>query len=450
MKIKIFFRHLIQLVIAVGLIYLFVTQDYAQAPRPFFTWVGWLDPFMGVVGLIQKNWPLLSLLSLGALLLAVYASRLFCGWFCPVGTVLDLLAIGKRLLRWGELRPDIKPKKYLNYIRWALFGAVAGLIFSKWLVILIMNPLVLWPREIFRLTSGLIPWSLGGIVILGLLTFPRFWCRYLCPTGSLLNLASRLQIKKYIIGAECKHCGVCFRKCPMQNIGPELQFGPDCLHCGQCTQSCPVHCITKQNAAQKITDEGRRDFLVGASVGLGSLAITSISQATILKPAALTPKRWPRLLRPPGSLGEEALATTCNRCGQCLQVCPTKALIPAGLEANLSGLWTPRFVPRRGRCMFCMACGQVCPTKALTPVPVETVRLGTPEIDHSTCLAWSKGIQCLLCVETCPKFAIQIDPQQHPVIDFKKCTGCGSCEAHCPVEGSAVILTYAGETRRNS
>lgn len=200
----------------------------------------------------------------------------------------------------------------------------------------------------------------------------------------------------------------------------------------------------------KITDEGRRDFLVGASVGLGSLAIATISKATIVKSAApaLTPKRWLRLLRPPGALDEEALTATCTRCGQCLQVCPTKVLVPAGLEAKLVGLGTPRFVPRRGRCMFCMACGQVCPTKALIAVPVETVRLGTAEINRSKCLAWAEGTRCLLCVETCPKFAIKIDPRQHPVIDLQKCIGCGSCEAHCPVDGSAVLLTHVGETRR--
>jgi MauM/NapG family ferredoxin protein len=213
-------------------------------------------------------------------------------------------------------------------------------------------------------------------------------------------------------------------------------------------QSCPARSIAERKTDLKITDESRRDFLIGASLGLGSLAIATVSKTTLVKPATLTPKRWQRLLRPPGALAEEEFFTVCTRCNQCLQVCPTKVLVPAGLEAGLAGLGTPRFIPRKGRCMLCMACGQVCPTKALIPVPFETVRLGTAVINHSKCLAWAKGTRCLLCVETCPKFAIQIDERQHPVIDLQKCIGCGSCEAHCPVEGSAVILTNVGETRR--
>jgi ferredoxin-type protein NapF len=448
MKIKHTSRRIIQLIIAIALTYLFLIQDWKLAPSPYFTWSGWFDPLMGFAVLIVNHWPLLIILSLAGVLLALYASRFFCGWFCPVGAILDLLADGKRLIHWREQTPGINIKKWLNYIRWVLFGGAIGLILSKWFIALMINPLVLWPREIHRLTSGLIPWTLVGMITFGLLTFPRFWCRYICPAGSLLNLISRISKKRYIIGDGCKNCELCVSSCPVQNIGPQLQIGDDCLHCGQCEYSCPVHCIDKRNSVKNSINEVRRDFLVGTAAGLGTLAIAIINKTLKVEAAGLTPKRWPRLLRPPGALGEKALATTCNRCGQCLQVCPTKVLIPSGLEAKLSGLWTPRFVPRLGRCMFCMACGQVCPTQALVPVPVQTVKLGRPTIDHTKCLAWANHTKCLLCAETCPTFSIRIDSSERPVIDLERCNGCGSCEAHCPVEGSAVILTYVGETRR--
>lgn len=463
MQRKRYVRLTVQLGLAAGLTYLFLKQDYVwAAAQPFFTWSGWFDPLQGGVSLFQNYWPWLALVSLASLAAAVCFGRVFCGWICPVGTILDLAGYMKKGLRWPNFQTGPRMKQSLRWVRWALCGGIAGLLVAGGSVALIFNPLAVWPRDIFRITHGMIPWSMGALILLGLVFFPRFWCRFLCPAGGVFNWLNRLG-NQYALNGECKQCRRCLRNCPMQNIegtqtgtgkqAASLHFGFDCLHCGLCIASCPTACIQKRKMTKEEFSEGRRDFVIAAGFALAAGGSSLVPKLTAVQTALRPPRRLARLMRPPGALAEGEFNVTCNRCGQCLQVCPTKVLVPAGLEAGLQGLWTPKFLPYRGefrgRCMFCMACGQVCPTQALAPVSLETVRLGTAAIDRAKCLAWANGIQCLLCVETCPKFAIQVDAsKRHPVIDLQKCNGCGSCEAHCPVAGSAVFLTNSGEIRR--
>lgn len=436
------FRPLAQLGAIACLTYLFLRQDFATV-RPYFTWLGGLDPLLGLAGALKASW-FVAGVSLFALALAVWRGRVFCGWVCPVGAVLDFFGKVKDLVGWHDWRPGPGARSFWNRLRWVLLGVVVGLVLLVKIETLAFNPFVLWSRSVHLAMAGRFPWSFGAIVLIGLTAFPRFWCRFLCPTGSVLHLAARLRRKKTGETVPCRRCRLCERRCPMRNVDEGPRFGDDCLSCGQCERVCPEKPRPRKTAA--VTQESRRDFLVAAGTGLGILAAGAVGLA-LPKPVGAS-ARWPRLLRPPGALRERELAEACTRCGQCLQVCPSKCLVPAGLEAGLAGLWTPRFVPRRGRCMLCMACGRVCPTRALVPVPLEAVRLGTAKIDQGICLAWSQGIKCLLCVETCPRFAITFGPEQRPILDPGKCIGCGACEANCPVEGSAAILTCAGEIRR--
>ncbi len=98
--------------------------------------------------------------------------------------------------------------------------------------------------------------------------------------------------------------------------------------------------------------------------------------------------------------------------------------------------------------MFCNACDLVCPTGALAPVAPEALRMGTAELQHDKCVAWVKGLRCFVCIEVCHKFAITVDARNRPKVDEAKCSGCGACEANCPVDGAAILLVRRGEIRR--
>ena len=130
------------------------------------------------------------------------------------------------------------------------------------------------------------------------------------------------------------------------------------------------------------------------------------------------------------------------------------------MEAGVVGLWTPRLAARIGGCeKNCNMCGQICPTSAIRNLPLEEktyAKMGTAVIDRSRCIAWEQDKVCLICDEACPYNAISSLNETirettllRPFVDERICTGCGLCEARCPIEGRAAIEVFSiGEERK--
>lgn len=56
-------------------------------------------------------------------------------------------------------------------------------------------------------------------------------------------------------------------------------------------------------------------------------------------------------------------------------------------------------------------------------------RFTRPELDEEAC------IMCEQCIEFCPDVAIhESSNQEHVLVDYDFCKGCGICEAVCPVD----------------
>jgi ferredoxin len=123
------------------------------------------------------------------------------------------------------------------------------------------------------------------------------------------------------------------------------------------------------------------------------------------------------VVRPPGALAEPEFLKRCIKCGQCMRVCPTNVIQPAGIEGGLEGLWTPILNNRIGSsgCQLnCVACGQVCPTAAIRPITLDEkkglgnfadkgpIKLGIAFVDRDRCLPWSFDRPCIVCQENCP------------------------------------------------
>ncbi len=79
-------------------------------------------------------------------------------------------------------------------------------------------------------------------------------------------------------------------------------------------------------------------------------------------------KGWVNRLRPPGALVEDQFLAACIKCGQCVQVCPVKAIELANLEDGV-GIGVPYIDARAQACDFScdgLQCVLACPTGALT------------------------------------------------------------------------------------
>lgn len=222
-----------------------------------------LDP---LAAFVAASWSGLWVYLLPAwilLLATAFSGRFFCGWVCPLGTVLEWMPSrrGRRRRRkFSELRVvDLTGKEIgegerrvrLKYAFLVIFIALslAGVNLA-WAY----DPLVIANRTLVFLFSGGIPFLFLGLVLLAVFAGPRFWCREMCPLGACLSLTGMLG-SRLPAGASplslvkeeesCIHCGRCSLACPFEitEVADSRRTGrlaiPDCALCGECVASCP-------------------------------------------------------------------------------------------------------------------------------------------------------------------------------------------------------------------
>jgi ferredoxin len=455
---------------------------------------------------IWAFWPAAVLLAL-----AVALGRFFCGWLCPLGATLDA---GDRLGRWlAGRRPLRRPKDAPDFEHfrgrrlkhYVLAGCLVGA-FLGVSVFGLFDPLSIAVRsfvlavhsylarglaalaEAFgssggaaAVRAGLVVRSdpvfqlhavtfavLVGLLALGLVR-RRFWCRYLCPLGALYALAARAALTKRSVSDACIECGRCAEACPTGCISPDGRrtLNDECILCLQCQPVCPTDAIRFLRPApaeqRKEVDLTRRGALVAAAAGVAAYPLARTAWA---RPHA---KDDP-LIRPPLA-GRDigAFLSRCVRCGQCMRVCPTQVIQPAGLEAGIESLWTPKLDPRPGYCEYnCNMCGQACPSGAIPRFGLaekHATAVGLAFVDVTRCIPW-RGYRrrdeagfvadehnCGVCEEVCPAPGkaihfrrVEMDGQELrlPHVIEDACVGCGYCEAVCPVVGEAAIRVTGG------
>ncbi len=494
-------RRLIQLLFLLLFIYLLfhVAWPYSKVfsttilshkewlPVEFFLW---LDPLVGVAASIAgRYWSVALLGAVGIFLVGTLFPRGFCGYICPLGTLIDGFdwLIGRHLRRL-----HLKRTGWWLYLRYYVLAAV---IIASILGVLLTGYVAAIPvltRGLLftggRLQLGLMKnWSQVGpvgwafylsialfatIFLLGIFR-KRFWCSYVCPSGALFSVFNIFRINDRKVESTCIRCGKCVTFCPFDAIKEDFTTRSlNCTFCQTCGGACPTHSIKfvsrwnhenlkEENDPPIVEHEvSRRGFILSGAAGVVMAAGIRTGLADGLRPK-------PKLLRPPGSLPETQFLDSCVRCGECIKVCPGPVLYPAGLEGGWEAIWTPKAVPSRAGChQDCNFCTQVCPTGAIRQLSIDEKRkthMGLAAINVGTCLPHSGERDCRLCFEECkaagynaiqmqqielevgdippgamPGFGsdsasaqMEMSRIYAPFVDRDACVGCGLCEYRC-------------------
>lgn len=413
----------------------------------FFHLQGWpvnwflqLDPLVALGTILSTHSLYRGLLwALAVFILTILFGRFFCGWVCPFGSIHHF--IGYLAHRKAQVSKKIHingyhPLQRLKYVILLIFlGAAAcpsaetilftGLLDPIPLVSrsfnLLVVPVVDKPLAVASVTErfyqgGWLFYAVFFSALLANLFIPRMYCRFICPLGALFGLISRLAVWR--MGKEVEICSDC-KMCELNCVGgcqPSTAIRvSECVLCCNCIDPCPDRVMTYQTLSRPAGEEIRPDI---SRRGFALSLVSGFFSVPAFRLADKSGGNWnPAIIRPPGSLEEGEFLQRCIRCGQCMRVCPTNVLQPAGIENGLESLWTPLLNNRIGSsaCQLnCTACGQVCPTAAIRPISLYEklgwqefsaqgpVKIGTAFLDRGRCLPWAMDKPCIVCEENCP------------------------------------------------
>ncbi|MFC1737487.1 4Fe-4S binding protein [Planctomycetota bacterium] len=403
-------------------------------------WLLQLDPLVAIGTILTTHtlyWPLLW--ALVTVILTIIFGRFFCSWVCPFGSIHHFVGfLGKRnkttaqKVNLNKYRKAQSIKYYILifFLAMAAFPSLAATLQTG-----LLDPIPLVTRSfnlvivpvLDRFTNFIsVPSRFyeGAWLVLAffltavLLNFliPRFYCRFICPLGALFAVIDRFAIWR--IGksqSECINCKLCEQDCEGACEPSSNMRISECVLCFNCLHECKDDLIkyqTRPSLAGEVTDPdvSRRGFVLSLVSGLTGIWAIRLANK-------LGSNWYNKVIRPPGSLAEEEFLKRCIKCGQCIRVCPTNVLQPAGVEGGLENLWTPALNNRIGSsgCQLnCVACGQVCTTSAIRPITLAQklgkdefadagpIKLGTAFFDRNKCLPWAMNKPCIVCEENCP------------------------------------------------
>jgi len=164
--------------------------------------------------------------------LALLLSRIYCGWICPINTVMNGVTwVKKKLGLKGHKTLQALTRPWIRYLVFALF--VATFITS-----------MVTGRQIPVLPA------LFAIGVILTFFFPeQLWHRYLCPYGTILSLPATTARYTMVIDQEkCTSCAICKKVCPADAVEVNDKHytinKKECLVCLDCSANCKKGAIS--------------------------------------------------------------------------------------------------------------------------------------------------------------------------------------------------------------
>ncbi len=487
-----------QIIFLIVFLYLFVTTEYrghdeiSIAINSFFR----ADPLV-VLSYILSEKAIVGLLVPGLLMIlfTILLGRFFCGWICPLGTIIDLVTerirkrapirfIKGRFKYWllvpllsaalfnvnlaGILDPIAILVRALTFFLYPLFGYTVR---SGWVGIYnVFGDSSDYIRPAYDFLKAYVLPFRETLYPLAFISFGFFlfilfleryekrnWCRNLCPLGALLGILGRYSLFRRLPGRLCSDCQSCKDVCPT-TFDQEIFQKQDCILCMECEAKCKykranfsLRSFKKRQGKTPAAQAPVNDSPV--SRGLWGFTLASFRSArgwlrVLMRVEGATPSRGQaqaplieRRVFVGGVLSGFFLSRVFSFKSPSSQ---ERLLRPPG--ANDEAMFLKK-------CVRCGECMKVCLKNALYPdyfkagvyglyMPVVIPRLGYCEYN------------CNLCGQVCPTGAIPNQPldkkkksiiglaafDKNHCLPYAKKINCIVCEEHCPIPEKAIRL----------
>lgn len=276
---------------------------------------GWL-PIAGLMNLkyfaltgdVPAIHPAAMFLLVAFLAISLLMKKAFCSWLCPIGTLSEnLWKLGRKIFkrnlqlpRWLDL-----PLRSVKYLLLGFFGFFIAVMSAQELAGFMQSPYAM-VADVKMLNFFRYMGMTAAIVLLTLVVMSvvirNFWCRYLCPYGALMGIASLVSPVKIRRDAEaCIDCGKCSRACPSHLAVDKLVQiqSVECTACMECVAVCPAeHALQFAMAPAKSTEvEHRwRGRVVGPVATAAAVVVLFVGTVTIAKTTGHWQTNFPRAM----------------------------------------------------------------------------------------------------------------------------------------------------------
>lgn len=429
----------------------------------------YMDPFAMIITSVAERVLLTGLISAAVMLLLAYAiGRVFCGWICPLGALLDLLSwaaspVRRILFRKKQREPEPSRLRLGKYaILLAFFLCALTGMQTAW----VLDPITIFVRtfsfNVHPFVNGAVDSALNGVlgatgypewletfydwlrerflgvsipdfshtgVILGVfaaiallsLVRRRLWCRYLCPLGATLALPARFSPFRRSADRCTTNCGICKNTCRMNAIRGDNSYIPDeCILCLDCLVDCPggkSEFLFRKNGVRVNLPFPEKDSLAQSKLEAITIAFSAEPGHASGDNYRLCPGVRVNRIHENGFFSDKKPVLTRS---QFITSAIGAIVIASGplLSASrhsparpgtASRLRPPGALPEDEfirRCIRCGNCMKVCPTNLLQPSAIS----GRPSAAWSPVLDTRCGYceyGCNLCGRVCPTDAIR-------------------------------------------
>lgn len=216
--------------------------------------------------------------------IGLVVGRFICGWLCLFGLIQELLyKIPTPKLKVPKVIDQ--PLRYLKYL--VLIMMVFALpffyrgalgtgdpFFCKYIcpagTLEAAIPIALIHEQIRGALGALFEWKIFVLIlcVVASVFIYRPFCKYLCPLGAFYAIFQKASLVRMRLDEHaCVDCGTCADTCKMGVDPRKASNSNECIRCRECVHACPMHALSMKLGAREASEHASMEARSRAEYG---------------------------------------------------------------------------------------------------------------------------------------------------------------------------------------